>query len=309
LRRSHAVAIAIRFAIDGCVASLVRPVRRGRILERFSSEVPEERPGGGRVAGRLEGDPIGLGFQLPRDSVVERAQQETPRDQGQQRERHRPRLVETATPPCQPGDSAEEREQQEGEPGNALPDVLACVVSELMGHHDPDLPVVEASVEQRVPEEDAPTRAETYSVRVRGTGELARLLDDDLHRLGVLALGKPHHVTLQLRRSRALVDDEVRVEEGEEQREPGEDGDGREPPRASEAGRQRHRDQEPETDEEELGGEQGPALDEPVEVAGLPDVVTSQPPELQELEGQLREPDQCEPEHPEQHPGADAAGG
>ena len=66
--------------------------------------------------------------------------------------------------------------------------------------------------------------------------------------------------------------------------------------------------EERERDREELRAEEEPVLEEPLEVAELRLLVPSRPPVPREAERQPDEPDDAEPEHPEEHPGADRAG-
>ena len=88
------------------------------------------------------------------------------------------------------------------------------MVAELVGEHDSKLTVVEAPVEQRVPEEDAAARPDAGCVGVRDRREIAPLLDLDLHRLRVLAVSEDDRVAPEILRRRPAVD-HVRVDEGE----------------------------------------------------------------------------------------------
>ena len=79
------------------------------------------------------------------------------------------------------------------------------------------------------------------------------------------------------------------------------------PPHLPEPPRQEHDDEESEADRDELGAELEPVLERPLEVAGLRQVVAPGPPDVEQRERQLDEPDDAEPEHPEQHPRPDRA--
>ena len=67
-----------------------------------------------------------------------------------------------------------------------------------------------------------------------------------------------------------------------------------------------HHDQEREADEQELATQREPVEEEPLHVAELGDVVPTLPPEVDDPEGDLDEPDDRETEHSEQHACADA---
>ena len=90
--------------------------------------------------------------------------------------------------------------------------------------------------------------------------------------------------------------------------EPDEERCGGEPPAAREPSRERHHDDEREADEQELGAELEPVREERLDVAAVGLVVAAVPPDLREAERHLRDPDEGEPDHPEQHPRADPAG-
>ena len=81
-----------------------------------------------------------------------------------------------------------------------------------------------------------------------------------------------------------------------------------EPPAAREAPGERHHDHEREADEEELGAELEPVREQRLDVAAVGLVVAPVPPHLGQPERHLRDPDEREPDHPEQHPRADPAG-
>ena len=76
----------------------------------------------------------------------------------------------------------------------------------------------------------------------------------------------------------------------------------------AELARKAHHDEQCEADREKLRGEDGPVLDDPVEVAEVGLVMTPGPPVGRDPEGKPDEPDDAEPEHAEQHSGADRTG-
>ena len=101
---------------------------------------------------------------------------------------------------------------------------------------------------------------------------------------------------------------QVRVDELEEERQADEDRGGGEPPAAWEGSRQRHHHDQCEADEQELSAELEPVREERLEIAAVGLVVAPVPPDLRQAERHLRDPDEREPDHPEQHPRADPAG-
>src|SRR5215213_9696605 len=106
-----------------------------------------------------------------------------------------------------------------------------------------------------------------------------------------------------------VVNDEPRHRVREERHERDERRCAGDPPTAAEDLGEAHHDQQREADEPELSREPEPVAEEPLGVADLRSVVSPRPPELEEAERDLREPEDPEPEHSEQHPGSDLAGG
>ena len=101
------------------------------------------------------------------------------------------------------------------------------------------------------------------------------------------------------------------VEVRRDEREEGGDGDEHrgagEPPPVSEPACEAHHDEECEADREELGSEDRPVLEQPVDVAQLALPVSPGPPVRGEAERQVDEPDDPEPQHPEEHSRSDRA--
>ena len=101
-------------------------------------------------------------------------------DEHEQRERHG-----RGAPPSRRGGAS--RRAIRYAPGKAksayqrepLRDVVARVVADLVREHDPHLVVREAAVEERVPEDDAPRRAEAGGVGVRRVRVVGDVLDVD----------------------------------------------------------------------------------------------------------------------------------
>ena len=81
------------------------------------------------------------------------------------------------------------------------------------------------------------------------------------------------------------------------------------PPRLAEPAGEEHHDEQGDADRDERAAELEPVAERPVEVARLGQVVAARPPEVEQPERELDEPDDPEPEHAEQHAGADRPGG
>src|SRR5205085_8643701 len=75
-------------------------------------------------------------------------------------QRHRSRIAEPATPAGDEGDERKDRNSDQPSPSDALPDVPALEVAELVRDDELDLPRREAAVEHRVPDEDPAARAD-----------------------------------------------------------------------------------------------------------------------------------------------------
>ncbi len=166
----------------------------------------------------------------------------------------------------------------------------------------------EAPVEKRVPEDDPPARAQARRLGVRRRRLRAHLLH--AHRdVGEAELGL---VLPRLGSEGAVVQLLLRNQVGEHEREQRRQGHEHraawDPPPPSQRSGETHDDEDREADEEELASEAEPRPEDPLAVADAGDVVPALPPELREAEGELDDPEDAEPEHREQHPGADTAG-
>ena len=155
----------------------VRPRRRARIRERGGGEAAEEAP-------RASGSP-----------VVSRATQSASvsmwrvmtfwtgraRSESITRTRRASGTASGSRMPAaaarRPGDQVRAGEGEERVPADALPDVVAVVVPELVREDDLDLFVVEAPVEEGVPEDDPPARARARPPRRSAPSSRAHLLD------------------------------------------------------------------------------------------------------------------------------------
>jgi hypothetical protein len=183
------------------------------------------------------------------------------------------------------------------------------VVGDLVREHHPHRPVREPSVEQRVPEHDLAGRAEPDRVGVR----LARLAAHVLHRHRhagdpLLALevggGRPERRALERRRPRH----EIGGRKGEQRADRDEHGRSGQPPPLAQPAGEEHHDHEGERDRGERGPECEPVAECPLEVPRLGQLVAACPPEVEQAEGELDEPDDPQAEHAEQHPGPDRPG-
>ncbi len=94
-----------------------------------------------------------------------------------------------------------------------------------------------------------------------------------------------------------------RVEEDD----PDEHGRRQDPPAVPDPPRKAHDDAERDTEQHELEPEREPASENCRHVALVTHPLPAVPPELDDLERHVDEPQESEPEHPEQHPGADRA--
>ncbi len=182
------------------------------------------------------------------------------------------------------------------------------MMRELVCEHDVDLPGAEPAVEQRVPEHDPARRPEPERERVR----LARRVAHPFHPQGdprdslcARQAVVPGDETGVARAVEARV--RVRRDEQHERHDSGEDRSARDPPPEAESPSKTHHDEQRDRQRDERDPELRPAAEHCVEVAGMRDVVTALPPERDDGEGELDEPDDREAEHAEQHPRADRA--
>ena len=83
-----------------------------------------------------EGDPVGLGLHMARDHVLQRQREGREHDEREQAERNRLGVPHPAAPPGDPRDEERAGDREERVPGDALEDVLARVVAELVRDHD-----------------------------------------------------------------------------------------------------------------------------------------------------------------------------
>ena len=268
---------------------------------------------GARCAGvlrRFERHPVRLRLHPAADDVDDRLRSHAECHEREERDGHRLSLAERAAPARRQRDQERAGHGEECVPADALPDVLARVVRDLVGQHHADLVVGEASVEQRVPDEDLPRSVHPGGERVRRVGVLADLFDANGNRLRALvarvfAGGSEQRRVMQW----AVGGDEPRKGEREEHVERDERRRARDPPAVAQHLREAHHDQQREADEPELAAQAEPVREQPLEIADVVGgLVASRPPEFHEPERDLRDPQDPEPEHPEQHPGADPAG-
>jgi hypothetical protein len=186
--------------------------------------------------------------------------------------------------------------------------MVARVVADLVREHDVDLAVGEAAVEQRVPQHHAPGRADPERECVRLAGLLAHRLHaerDPVQSLGALeplvACDQPGVV----RPLETRVD--VRADEDDHRRDRRQHGGAGDPPPRPEPPREAHHDEQGHADGDERHAERHPVAEDRLEVAHRRDVVPTAPPELDHGERELREPDDRQAQHPEEHPRAERA--
>ena len=282
--------------------------RRVRLVERRRDEALEQRRRRGRVARGLERPPVRFGLHVPRDRVLQREREQVEHDDREQCERHRLRHPHAAAAARDPRDEERPGEREQRVPADVLPDVLRLEMPELVRDHDAQLPVGEPPVQQRVPEHDAPARAEARRLGVRQRRHVVDGLDDDRRVLHVLDALERARLRLQLRVVQAVGVEQVRSHERRQRDEPDEDRSGGQPPPPADEAAEPHHDQEREAEEHELAAEREPVAEGVRDVADVRQVMPALPPEAQESERQLRDPDEREADHPEQHPGADRPG-
>ena len=179
------------------------------------------------------------------------------------------------------------------------------MMADLVCQHDAHLGVRERAVEHRAPEHDAARRTEADRVRIRLARRAAHVLDADGDAgdaLLVLELpGRaPQCRVLQgLRRRQIGLGEREAGSDRDEHERPGDPPDLAEPPR------QEHHDEERDAERDERAAELEPVAERPLEIARFRQVVPSCPPDVEQRERQLDQPDEPEPEHAQQHPGAD----
>ena len=176
-------------------------------------------------------------------------------------------------------------------------------MAELVRDHDGDLAGREV-VHEGVPEHDAPARAEARRLGVRQRRDVVHVLDDDRDVAHVLDPLEPRRRGAQLRVAQAVRRQEIRIDEREQQREPDEHRRRGRPPEPGQLAGEAHDDREGEAEEDELPAEREPVAEDLREVADMREVVPPLPPEIRDVERELRRPDEGEAEHAEQHPGA-----
>ena len=184
------------------------------------------------------------------------------------------------------------------------------MVPELVGEHDVHLGGREPAVEQRVPEDDAARGADAEGERIR----LARLLADrfDAEWDPVQPFGTFEPV--EARDERRIVGPlearvEVRGDEHAQRRDRREDGRAGNPPPRAEPSREPHDDEQRDADGDERRPESDPVAEDGVEVPHVRDAVSAAPPQPHNGDGQLGQPEDRQPQHPEEHPRPERPGG
>src|SRR6187200_2718291 len=259
----------------------VRPRRRAGIGVRRVGELLEEALGVPGVLRERERHPVGLGLHVARDHVEHRRGENRKDDQREQAERHGLWVPHPAAPPRHPRDYEGTRDGEERVPADALPEVLARVMPELVGNDDLLLVQREGRAQNGAPEDDPAGGAEADCLCVR-QGRLAAhvlhldrdVVEPELLLVGARGCGEGGPV------KRFLAGNQVREDEGEEKRQPDEGETPREPPPVADDLREPDHDQHGEADEEELAPEAEPAAHDPLAVGSVRDVVAPLPPEL-----------------------------
>lgn len=171
-----------------------------------------------------------------------------------------------------------------------------------------NLAVWEAAVEERVPQDDPPTRPEPDGVGIYCVDLVAHRFEPDRHVSHALFARNLLSPRRELWVSERLQVAEIRQDEEEERGHPHECGSPEHPPTFSKGSCEPHHDGKREREEKERAREQQPVRENELEDVSADDVVSPVPPELRDIEGELDEPDDREPEHPEEHSGSDSTG-
>ena len=227
-------------------------------------------------------------------------------DQHEQRERDGLGAPHPSPAPRDAGDRPGPGNGEQRVPGDRLRQMVLRVMAELVRGDGEHLLVLEAPVEQRVPEKHLARGPDPGRVRISGRRIAVDVLHAHLDVLGALDLREPADVGGQPRVLDLLrAGRQERRDEDEERRQGDEGKAARDPPPVSDEPREPHHDEHREREEEELRAEREPAAEQELDVADLRDVVAAVPPVAGDEERHVHEPDEAEAEHREQHPRAD----
>src|ERR687891_326389 len=127
-----------------------------------------------RVGGGGEQKPVRLRLVAAGEEVLKGLREEYEREGDGEAEGNESRLDEAAAALGHPGEEEDARDGEEREPGQALPEVAAADVRELVRRDREDLALGEAAVEHRVVEDDALRRPDARDVGVGGRRPPAR---------------------------------------------------------------------------------------------------------------------------------------
>ena len=177
-----------------------------------------------------------------------------------------------------------------------------------MREHDLHLAVAEAAVQHRVPEDDLLGRAEPDGVGVRGVREVGDVLDCST-RIGSIPCCFAYCRAAASRSGRRSGSVEERYGEMKAKSAP-------RPTKAGAAASHQRRGKRPAsaitiTSAKQMKRNSAPSssqfVEQRLDVAAVGLVVAPAPPDLGQPERHLRDPDEREPDHPEQHPRPDPA--
>ena len=287
----------------------VSPGRRVGIAERGAGEPHEQAACRNGVAGGLKRLPVGLGFHPAADPVLGRRERELDYRDDEKRQRHRRGLTHAPASPARPHQDPRPRKREEGEPGEPLRNVVTRVVADLVGEDDAHLGFREAAVDHRAPEDNLAGGAKPDGERIRLTRRPADVLDRDRDARDALLPFERRCRTPQGRiLERRRLADEIRLGERKCGSDRDEHARARNPPCLAEAAGEKHDHKEGGADRDERSAQLEPVAECPIQIAQLTQVVAAGPPEVEQAEGELHEPDDPEPEHAEQHAGADWPG-
>ena len=284
------------------------PAGRGRVRQRRRDEAPLEADRALRIAGRLEREPIRLCLVAARDEVLDRQGPEVEQERDQQTERHDRGVAEPSLPLGRACEQKHAGDCEEREPSEALPEVPAPDMRELVGRDREQLASRKPAVQNRVVEDDAPRRPDPDDVGVRRRRAAAGVRN--LHLVDIDAF--PGRETLDLPREGSVLErleavrkrlDDERLEHDEEDGETDECGRTRQPPPGPEPPREQHRARNGDGNEDCLDPELRSLVGEPASITLAGKIVAARPPMAHCGKRQPGQPDREDHGEPDSDPG------
>ena len=262
----------------------MRPARAGRDRRAtFSPKPTNSAARGGGVARRLQRLPVGLGLHPAADPALRGASASwsaatTSSANGT--------AAASPIPPRRRVDPHQDPgagQREEREPGECLRDVVARVVTDLVGEDDARPPrprsvpstIVLHSTTLR-------ERAEADGVGIRLARRAADVLDRDRDpRDALLPLERLRRAPQRGVLERGRLGHEIRLGEREHRSDRDERGRAGDPPHLADPTGEEHHDQQRDADDDERAAELEPVAERPLEVARLGQVVAPRPPDVE----------------------------